>query len=471
MKGLTKCFGVFFLFFIMLGFSLSVSFPANATTFSIDSFLSHGLMFPAGNSSLSAFPVSYTFASSPPSDVKFTNTSYLISTFDSSSGKCRFSSYNNPGYSLYSTSVTWDGFFVPPFVSVDYLNDSSRCMTMTPFGYNGIPEFDSGSIPFSSSLNVNSMLPYNFMYNTIPLSNVRTVDGVDYPSSFDVSELLNNPSDPDDDDYIFYSDALSSVSFPLNWNNAEFLEPGKHQQLSGTILFPDGLSSSDFSNLYVEFSGYAFYSNGSESLFSSAPRCNISSQNDDNSRINFLCDGVVSDISYYWSALSFTLGSSSVLSSTKQPIVFSNFRLVTNDLWTLDILSGSFSRGGSFPNVAPGVAHVDASSADFFSSFSRLFNFSVLNPFSGLFGLFSDNDSCASIPIISGLIHSNETEVCPWFPSDVRNVMTPVLGISSMMLIFGFVVHWLSSSSGNFFDDSLVTGNRFRFKSRGVLKS
>ena len=82
-----------------------------------------------------------------------------------------------------------------------------------------------------------------------------------------------------------------------------------------------------------------------------------------------------------------------------------------------------------------------------------LFSFDFINPFAPIFNLFN-NDSCAQIPTLASMLHSNETQVCPWFDSSVRNITTPVLGLSSMMLVFGFVVRWLGSRSGNFIEDS-----------------
>lgn len=73
-----------------------------------------------------------------------------------------------------------------------------------------------------------------------------------------------------------------------------------------------------------------------------------------------------------------------------------------------------------------------------------LFNFNVLNPLAGIFGLFKDGSSCASIPTISQWVHYDKTIVCPWFPAQVRSVLTPVLGFASTMILFGFVVHWLN---------------------------
>jgi hypothetical protein len=95
----------------------------------------------------------------------------------------------------------------------------------------------------------------------------------------------------------------------------------------------------------------------------------------------------------------------------------------------------------------------DPSSGGDFAGLTNLFNFTFINPFAPLFQLFTDSSSCAQIPTIAGMIHSEETQVCPWFDSTTRAIVTPILGISSMMLIFGFAVRWLSSSSGNMFED------------------
>lgn len=91
---------------------------------------------------------------------------------------------------------------------------------------------------------------------------------------------------------------------------------------------------------------------------------------------------------------------------------------------------------------------------DYGLSLSKLFNFTFINPFEPILHLFTDNGSCVQIPTIAGMIHSEETQVCPWFDSNVRNIVTPVLGLSSMMLVFGFAVRWLGARSGNMFEDS-----------------
>ena len=67
--------------------------------------------------------------------------------------------------------------------------------------------------------------------------------------------------------------------------------------------------------------------------------------------------------------------------------------------------------------------------------------------------MFRSGDTCASIPNLASMLHSNETQVCAFFPSTVRDILTPVFVLASMMLVFGFVVRWLGSSSGNMFED------------------
>ena len=71
-----------------------------------------------------------------------------------------------------------------------------------------------------------------------------------------------------------------------------------------------------------------------------------------------------------------------------------------------------------------------------------LFSFTAFNPFSGLFGLFTGG-GCKPIPTIGKMLNKPDATYCPWFPNNVRSILTPVLGISSMMLIFGFFVRWL----------------------------
>ena len=79
---------------------------------------------------------------------------------------------------------------------------------------------------------------------------------------------------------------------------------------------------------------------------------------------------------------------------------------------------------------------------------ANLFSFTAFNPFSGLFGLFTGG-GCKPIPTIGKMLNKPDATYCPWFPDNVRSILTPVIGISSMMLIFGFFMRWLNSDDFN----------------------
>lgn len=72
-----------------------------------------------------------------------------------------------------------------------------------------------------------------------------------------------------------------------------------------------------------------------------------------------------------------------------------------------------------------------------------LFTFNILNPFTAFFDMFISGSSCASIPILASWVHSETSTVCSWWPSNVRDVLTPVFSIGFSMLLFGFLVRWL----------------------------
>lgn len=71
-----------------------------------------------------------------------------------------------------------------------------------------------------------------------------------------------------------------------------------------------------------------------------------------------------------------------------------------------------------------------------------IFSFTVMNPFSPIFDLFAGG-GCRPIPTIGKMLNKPNATYCPWFPNNIRSILTPVLGISAMMLIFGFVISWL----------------------------
>ena len=78
---------------------------------------------------------------------------------------------------------------------------------------------------------------------------------------------------------------------------------------------------------------------------------------------------------------------------------------------------------------------------------SGIFQFSIPNPFLPILSMFTDGGSCVSIPTIASMVGSDNTQFCPWFPASVRNVLTPVIGLSSSIILFGFIISWLTGST------------------------
>lgn len=473
-KGKIICYGLLLVLSTMVGLSLNVSSDVNAIQYTIDSLLIHPFAFPMSSTSSSANQV-YIMLDQNVSDLNITprNSSFLDSAYNFSTQKCEYSnSYQNPGYSATGRSIYWNGSFYPSFISS--LSPVQSCHTILPYGSSNsnfsVPEFDTSSIPFNAKLNTDSLLPYNFMYYSIPFSNVRTVDGVDYSSTFDVSELLQNTVHPGDPDFTYYTDHITNLSFPLNVNPIESVPVGENLVVSGRIDFGVGLSSSDVSGLDISISVSRYYSGGADGF--NLP-CSLSYYDNNGSHsLAYYCSspvpsGMALSVGQY--ALSLNINSTSVISSTAQSMQFSQIFITFHD--DSDTFGGSISldQAGSFPNVAPGVARVDSENGDWFSSLVSLFKFNFSNPFAPIFTMFTNTSTCANIPIIASLIHSNETQICPFFSSSVTNITTPVFSFVSVMLVFGFAVRWLSSSSGNMFEDQ--TSHKWsntQFKQRGV---
>lgn len=91
----------------------------------------------------------------------------------------------------------------------------------------------------------------------------------------------------------------------------------------------------------------------------------------------------------------------------------------------------------------------DPEISEWYDSLVNLFSFEVINPFYGIYALFTGSDSCVSIPILAGMLNSTSTTYCPWFSSSTRAVLTPVFGIAGVMVLFGFFVSWLKGSAGS----------------------
>ena len=90
------------------------------------------------------------------------------------------------------------------------------------------------------------------------------------------------------------------------------------------------------------------------------------------------------------------------------------------------------------------IGKKDVSSSDM----SGFDNLSLLFPFAQIFtGFVNPDDECASIPTIATMIHSKDKIVCPFFSSNTRAILTPVITSVGLIIIFGFVIKFLMSGT------------------------
>ena len=74
-------------------------------------------------------------------------------------------------------------------------------------------------------------------------------------------------------------------------------------------------------------------------------------------------------------------------------------------------------------------------------------SFSVINVFSGWFGLFTAND-CVNIPTIASMIHVTNSQVCSPWPSNVRSAISPVIATFGTVMLSFFIYRWLMKREG-----------------------
>ena len=463
MKG-KKCFGLLFLLAIIFGLSLSVSSDVSALKYaysSIPLYLDIYTNYPDNNGSDGWYlPMGSRFGL----------------TFDASSGSHSLGDEYNSDF---------DRFYL--------CNDmTSQLANNHLFQTYHVSSRSQWSILSNQTFHIASYNAFNICPNYLPsalasrwdydkifLSKYNLVTGdsiqlLDVPNAFfDSGEDFKN------------SGSLKSLTIPL------YLDYDKFDKiLAGTQLEWDfgvvqksannfsNLSNSIFTNLRLDY----FTSDPSSSFsLDTKVTVNISCSVDYNYRFqtrsnelwedflgfNVHCSWTPSSDVYYLHPVIAIAGDNSVnpvkfLDYDYHGLYFTGTYFITDgdDTWSGELADTMPT--GEHLNFAPGFIQFygsgggvsSCSQGDFGCQLENLFNFSFTNPFAPIFQMFEDQSSCVSIPTIAGLIHSEETTVCPWFPSSVRQIATPILGISSVMLIFGFAVRWLGSSSGNLFEDS-----------------
>lgn len=358
-----------------------------------------------------------------------------------------------------------------------------RCNQTAPFDTVVSPSYGSldthSSFDRSSLNNVGTngsmfpLLPYYYQYSHFFVSrtHVSDSDGYSYDTNLKMSDLFG-----------FTPNKFNLIRIPMGRADSHVigsLSEGRSIEYRGIFAFHKGNFNGDrwvsvsptFLQNNSSYAKLTFY--GASSLSSSSHQQTYRQIVDCSVRFFQLSDQVVMNYScpvtlardYEVAYATFELSSDD--SDPKYDYIFdtqvdwswAGLTVITdNDETPAGVNYNDEPTGNYLQDSANGSTSV-VSDEEWYDSLSGLFRFTFINPFLPIFNMFSDNSSCAQIPTISSMIHSQETQVCPFFSSSVRSTTTPVLSLVSMMLVFGFVVHWLGARSGNLFEDSVSTDN------------
>ena len=379
--------------------------------------------------------------------------------------------YNDGGVTIASS--------YPAFAVSEFISDSSplsvqNFYTRTAFGTSGKPAYDNransilicgpqygavcGGLWNTNEYISSQILPYWYSADGFYRVNsaIDTDSGSHYSYTFSFDDLFDKPIRK-----------FSSLTIPLHDYGGYFLDSsnltsGRAFEFKGAFEF-DGsfewnanISSSNFGfQIRAGVQEVGDRSGGKYITFADCTTNLITLSSTGYKQLEFSCSGnLATNYVYFLPFLAIHGGTTEYVFQTDDTWRFASMFLVTdNDDTPGTPFNSELTGGGTIIGSDEYIISENAGTEDWFSSLTSLFSFDFINPFAPIFNLFN-NDSCVQIPTLASMLHSNETEVCPWFDSTVRNITTPVLGLSSMMLVFGFVVRWLGSSSGNMFTDS-----------------
>lgn len=488
-----KCSGLLFLLFTIFGLSLNVSSNTSALQHEYKTIPAFGRTYfgstDSSSDTINGFTIQWSSPYSAPS-TSIKRQTVMSSVYSGS--ECSYERFgqspgsidNVSGYSTASfTYGIWDfSYYVSSYCNTPYGFGSS--LPSSHFLMSSTPSFLSSSIP-SGLVNLAYMndlrnqLPYPFAYDHFYLKDSATVSDTTYTTDLKISDLFAKSESP-----VIVS-KFSYLRFPFDEIDQSLTGPmisGRPLEFKGTFYFPGASYSSGFSWNPEFFSSGIFRfdltyfepgtsHHGVLNIPCSLRTVSLSA----GLGVVYSCPTTLpSDMSnsHLIPVLVLSSGSSSdpYIFDTTVEWSWSGAYLTTDNDDTPGSVISSDCVGNNCDDAPGSASGYYSSSSDWFSSLTNLFNFSLLNPFAPLFEMFvsPSEQSCASIPILSGMLHSTETSYCSWFDSSTRAVLTPVLGFASVMLLFGFFVRWLSSSSGNMFEDQTVHkwGNT-QFKQKG----
>ena len=425
--------------------------PTSAASWPVNSYLSHGISTVASDGRKVNVATQPTLFLDNTTGVDFIHDMYFTSTL--SNGKCQFSDIYRRGYSVYQREVVFGTSLVFPYVellSQQNISDAAICQSYASFGGTGavngstftIPKYNNLSAPVGYQPDIGFVLPYSYDYAKV---------SKEKPSNWIKSSNFNITR-------------IQGYTLPINYGAYDDLQADTNLQLRFGIVWPVSEQSAAHPNGWSDdFIQHGVIQAELKYVIGNTVLSKIvSCYTNDLSYSEVRCDiPIDQDIQKYHYGLSLHFGwPSGVNASSLFRYEFESFftmYVITNGDSSLSTSSGEFQVGGNNVNNAPVLPPSDTSTDAWYNKFLNAFNFSLLNPFQSIFNMFQNSSECHHIPIISGMLNVEDDKYCPWFPATVRQITTPVISIAATMLLFGFFISFLKSSSGN---DTIDTGGR-----------
>lgn len=452
---------------ILLPCFCCLALPHNtfATTYMIDSFNAHGLYYIdhyignqptitvlSGVTSRQGFEPRY-----------FAN---IAGNYNTLTDRCGLGTYNR-GVNISNDNIYFGGaFYVSP------PSGNATCRRLNGVFGDNMPTFVNPTTDNPNYVSIMNILPNNTLFTTTPFVGTRTRDGVVYTGRLSLMSYLNNlygsaddSSDIDNNnanDRVWTSTAVDvhSFAFPINFGVTENIDS---MVIEGSITFKPnetqrttygsvGYMTSEFNShgvirirsKYVYLDGQYFRDTEQLDL------CQYSYSNN-LLNLNYICNINLSHTAFAEAIVphlefDFDTTDPAYHLFNSEDVTFNEIRITTNGQASV-VVKGSRPDYGAHPTVAPGMPDLEDAQGNWTDSFMNAIHFSLLNPFIPLYSLFLPPSQCASIPTVATMIHSEQNRICPLYPDWVYPITTPVIGIVSMMLLFGFLMRWLNDGT------------------------
>lgn len=421
------------------------------------------------------------------------SSSFLSSSYDSSFNRCTFGENANvrPIISFGENSIYFHVTDGHGYYPSDWTNISGNalCRRRSSFGSSDIspsvPPFDTDSLP-SGILSCNKqngavcgglwnaseyvsdrVLPYWYSSDSVMLQShyIDSDTGYSYSNTFDFNDVLTATPRKFSTLHVPLWDYDGYFWDSSNLYSGRDIEFAGAFEFDGTFAWHDNINNNG-SHFQIQIE--AMPKNGSNNNSPEGEFFNIDCTTNlvtigDLTRLEYTCPYTLTkDYISFIPSLDID-GNGNYVWITNDNWYFAMTYLVTDNDDSPGYSFNSYPTGGgdilgsaeSLASIGSSDVIIDASNLGdlfdrFFPNLIGMFSFNLFNPFSSLFAMFTSGDSCVNIPIIGSMLHVENSQVCPYFPATVRNILTPVMSIIATMLLFGFLVRWIRSSSSDF---------------------